>query len=197
MRKILVFFLVGATLGIIACKGKTSPASEMSISDSNRHVFPVTDYLLGQLNELDSMPITPLYYSTINDKTDSVWKKREDIRKFAQPFLDPIIDSVHMAPFFVENSFLDQTINSFTLNYTPRTLLPKDFKLKSFMVYIDPATNKVMRIYLVKETSGNGTDTTRQLTWVGSSFCRIVTILQKENGGANSIQKEEMKWGYE
>ena len=119
--------------------------------------FSGNDFLLGQLTEIDSLPVTPLKIVIDNDKRDSVWLKKKDIRPFAQPFLNPVIDSISMQNFFKESSFMDQTINAITLSYDPIKKLPDSMKLNHWDVYIDPQKNKVQRIYIVKEEIINGT----------------------------------------
>jgi hypothetical protein len=54
-------------------------------------------------------------------------------------------------------------------------------------VYIDPKTNKVKRIFMVKEV-----DKTKslQLTWVSNQWCKIVSIVTDGNG-VSKIEKEE------
>ncbi len=155
--------------------------------------FPVTDFLLGQLNEIDSLPVTPLKIIISGDKRDSIWQKKKDIRPFAAPFLFPVIDSASMQIFFTEKSFMDQTINAITLTYDPKIKLPDSMKLNHWDIYIDPATNKVQRIYMVKEEEINGETVTTQLTWMVNKWCSIRTIKQ-EPKIAPEVKEEILKW---
>ena len=66
--------------------------------------FPVTEFLLGQLNVTDSLPVTPVKITINGNRQDSVWLKKEDIRKFASPFLHPVIDSISMKKLFYRKS---------------------------------------------------------------------------------------------
>jgi hypothetical protein len=158
--------------------------------------FPVTDFLLGQLNELDSMPVTPLQIIIDDGKTDSIWMKRKDIRVFSKPFLTPVIDSVSMRNFFTEKSFMDQTINAVTLTYDPKIKLPDSIKLTHWDVYIDPEKSTVKRIYMVKEETINGVTIITQLTWKVNEWCSIRTISQ-ENKTLPHIKEQILKWGYD
>lgn len=158
--------------------------------------FPVTEFLLGQLKEIDSLPVTPLKIINANDKRDSIWLKRNDIRTFAKPFLSPIIDSNTMQNFFEEKSFLDQTINAVTLSYDPVKRLPDSVKLNHWDVYIDPQKNTVQRIYMVKEEVINETTITTQLTWQVNKWCSIRTIEQQPKM-APQVKEEIMKWDLE
>lgn len=140
-----------------ACHHKeVKRVSQINNTEETQSFFPVTDFLLGQLNEIDSLPVTPLKITVSGDKQDSLWLKKKDIRMFALPFLHPVIDSISMQNFFTEKSFMDQTINAITLSYDPKTKIPDSIKLNHWDVYIDPQKNKVQRIYLVKEEVING-----------------------------------------
>jgi hypothetical protein len=197
MQKIFTFFIFGLII-FSSChsKEKKSGNSTIKNAESVQTFFPVTDYLKGQLYELDSMPVTPLKTVTFNGKTDSEWLKRESIRLFAAPFLTPVIDSVSMSPYFSVKSFLDQTINAFTFSYDPIKQLPDSIKLTHWDVYINPQSSKVERIYLVKENTENGINTTTQLTWKSGQGCTIITITQKP-GKEPLIKEEKMKWNFD
>jgi hypothetical protein len=194
MQKIVTFLLIGSFF-FGSCHSSYEKVND-STRESTQTFFPVTDYLKGQLKELDSMPITPLKTISINHKTDSEWVKRESIRRFAMPFLTPVIDSVSMSPFFSVKSFLDQTINAFTFSYDPKKQLPDSISLNHWDVYINPQQSTVERIYMVKEkVVGEGTITT-QLTWKSGRDCSIVIITQKP-GKEPEIRKEKMQWNFD
>ena len=168
-----------------------SISSEVPIS-----FFPVTDFLLGQLSEIDNLPVTPLKININGKKQDSTWLKREDIRKLAAPFLYPVIDSVFMAKYFAGKSFLDQTINAFTFSYDVKTQLPDSIKLIHWDVYIDPQKNNVQRIYLVKEDSKHAANITTQLTWNTNKWFSVRTIIQSP-GKEPEVKEEIMKWDFD
>lgn len=150
-------------------------------------VFPVTDYLLGQIKVIEDLPVTPLQTFGEKEKVDSNWIKREDIRKLAAPFLTPVIDSASLNSYFSGNSFLDQTVNAVTFTYTALPEAPGDISLREINVYVDPQTNEVQRIYLVKEKG----DTTFQLTWKSGSWFSIRTI------HGSDITEERVKWNFD
>jgi hypothetical protein len=171
-------------------------ASINSETENKQSFFPVTAFILGQLNELESMPITPLKISKTNGKQDSLWLKKENIRSFASPFLRPVIDSVSMEKFFVEKSFLDQTINAITLSYDLKAKAPDSIKLTHWDVYIDPQKGTVERIYLVKEEMIGGANVTSQLTWKVNESCSIRQIFQEQKM-APVIKEALIKWDFD
>ena len=185
-------FFIFLTIILTGCKQKVAPRQQQSAETKN-DFFPVTKYLLGQLNEVDSLPVTPLKITTKNGKTDSVWLKRSDIKVFARPFLTPVIDSATWSKYFSEKSFLDQTINAFTFSYDPVKQLPDYVELRRWDVYVDPATGKVMRVYIVKQCANP--PQTIQLTWKNDSYCKITTITELP-GSASKIKEEQVIWNF-
>ena len=177
-----------------------STNSESTIASNNNtenlSIFPVTSFLKGQLLEIDSMATTPLKITVENGKIDSVWLKREDIRPAAAPFLTPLIDSATMSSLFSEKSFLDQTINAYTFTHDPKVKLPDSIDLRHWDVYMSPQTNKITRIYLVKEKTEKNVDITTQLTWFSNQWFSIRTITQAP-GKQPVIKEEKMIWNFD
>ncbi len=149
-------------------------------------VFPVTDYLLGQIDALEKMEVTPVKIISDGSKTDSVWIKREEVRQEAAPFLKPQIDSANLNLYFTGNSFLDRTIGSYTFTYTPKSKLPAGMNLAEINVYVDTINNKVQRVYLVKDDA----DTTRQLTWKSDAWFSIRSI------AGDKVKEVKIKWNF-
>lgn len=197
-----LFWIPGITLLIMfsAChnldKAKQFPSIAADTAQDAQTIFPVTEFLLGQIKELDGMPITPLKITIHDNKRDSVWLQRKDIAGFAKPFLTPIIDSATMTKYFSEKSFMDQTINAVTLTYDPKVVLPDSMKLNHWDVYITPQKNTVQRIYLVKETEENGQTVTTQLTWEAGKWCSVRTITQ-ETKMPPDVKEEILKWDFD
>lgn len=184
-----------------SCSEEKSTGAEKTGNDSalNQTFFPVTEYIRGQLREIDSLPVTPVKIISYNGKQDSTWMKKEDIRVFAEPFLHPEIDSTNFKYLFTEKSFLDQTINAFTISYDPSEKLPDTLQLRRWDVYIDPQKGIVKRIYLVKEILQNDPFSmkyTVQLTWNASRWCKITTITEPGNNQPAQVKEELMKWDF-
>jgi hypothetical protein len=184
-------------LFLTACHNVKKEVVPANSTKEVQSFFPVTDFLLGQLHETDSLPITPVKITVAGDKRDSVWLKKEDIRIFASPFLQPVIDSATLSNYFTEKSFLDQTINAVTFSYDAKNKVPDSIKLNHWDVYVDPQKNTVERIYLVKEEeTADDKSITTQLTWKVNKWCSIRTIVQQQN--KKPVVKEEiMKWNFD
>ena len=193
MLRFWLILLISVVIAV-GCNQKKVTQQEKKITQTKSNFFPVTQYLLGQLKELDSLPVTPLKITSINNKVDSVWMKRNEIRSFAQPFLNPVIDSIRWSKYFTEKSFLDQTLNAFTFSYDPIKQLPDSIELKRWDVYVDPATGMVKRVYIVKQLNTKSQQT-MQLTWKQGYFCKITTITGG-SGASPQIKEEQLIWNF-
>jgi hypothetical protein len=197
MQKFFFFLALLSPSFFISCHSAKSP--EISYSKDSvdvESIFPVTNFLKGQLREIDSMEITPLKIVSVEGKTDSTWLTRADIRPAAASFLTPLIDSATMFSLFSEKSFLDQTINLYTFSFDPKEKLPDSIHLTHWDVYMSPQTNKVTRIYMVKEKRENNTDITTQLTWFSNKWFIIRTISQAP-GKKPEVKEEKMIWDFD
>ena len=196
MQKNSIFIFCLSLLFVGSCNNKTDQAIIQEDSkaevEKSPAIFSITEFLKGQLHDLEEMPITPILITKANDRIDSVWRKRENIRAFAKPFLSPVIDSVSMHEYFNSKSFFDQTIDAITIMYDANEKLPKDIVLTHFDVYINPESGKVKRIYMLKKPSP---DSTIQLTWTVDKWCSIVTIVQSP-GKKATIKEEKMDWSF-
>lgn len=163
--------------------------------DEVKQFIPVTDIIQSELNDIDSMPVTPLKIITLNGKDDSVWMTKKDIRIFASPFLVSRIDSDHLGKLFSEKSFFDQTVNAYTFSYDPILSLPDSITLKRWDVYIDPKTQNIQRIYILKQKDSSGTTHTTQLTWKANHWCSI-TYIDEKKGKSTAIRQEKMIWNF-
>jgi len=183
------------TLLLCSCEEKELKTQQTKKVDStqNHSFFPVTEYILGQMSDIETLPVTPLKIISYKGKKDSIWMKKENIRAFAEPFLHPVIDSANFKKLFIEKSFLDQSINAFTFSYDPFDILPDTLPLRRWDVYIDAEKNTIKRIYIVKEINKNRVLQTLQLTWKSNHWCKITTITETP-GGPPEIKEELMKW---
>ena len=195
MNKFLVFvscmLLLHVSCNSIDKKEKMAPAKKIILS-----VFPVTEFLKGQLKEVENSPVTPLKTTVINGHIDSTWISRDSIRIFASPFLTPVIDSASLSAFFNGDSFLDQTIHSITLSYEANNNLPQNISLRTIDIYVEPVGNTITKVYLLKENYNDPLRTKVQLTWKTGEWCKIVTITQKE-GVEPVIKEEKMTWAFD
>jgi len=158
--------------------------------------FPVTSFIKGQLLLLDSLPVTPLHTTVINNKTDSVWIKKSELVALLQDFLSPEIKETNLINYFKETSFMDQTINAITFTYDPLPTLPDSISLRHWDIYIDPESDKISKIYLVKQFKEKEGIVTRQLTWKTNKWASINTIINMPNGNTALLKAEKFIWNF-
>ena len=189
--------LLLATLFLFSCNNSSEKPAVVAQKDTAQTVekksfFPVTSYLKGQINNFKER-INPLKYTTVNDKTDSVYIKAEEIKQAFAEFLSPEIDSTNLIELFSETKFLDRSYDdAFTFTYDPITTLPDTFELNHWVVYIDGQTSNVKRIYMVKKRG----DKEIQLTWKSDQWCSIVTVVNNPDGTSKVEKEEKIVWNY-
>jgi hypothetical protein len=154
--------------------------------------FPVTDYIKGEINNIKSSGKNPIKYFYKNGRIlDSIWIEVESFESEFSEFINPTIDSLNDAEYYHESNFFDNTINAFTLSYDLKGKIPRDSTFWTHWdIYINPETNLVSRIYLVKQVDKT---TNKQLTWLPYKSCKIITI--KNQDSVTSIENEiSIKW---
>lgn len=189
-----MFFLLSGWIFFVACQQKTR-VNTIDNSDSSSAFFPVTDYLLAQVSDLNNTPVTPLKIITYNGKTDSAWMKPEDTKAFVQNFLTPVIDSALLVSLFEERSFLDQTINTFTFTYDPIKPLHDTSVLRRWDVYIDADMNTVKRIYIEKKLHAKNSSQLQKLTWRTGMYCKIITLNESDTS-LQHVKEEQLIWNF-
>lgn len=153
--------------------------------------FPVTDFFKGEINKIKSSGKNPIkYFHNKQNKLDSLWIKMESFDSVFSDFITPSIDSSTDAKFYIEKRFFDNTINAFTLTYDSKDHLPPSKPWTHWDIYVDPETNSVSRIYLVKIINDS---ITKQLTWIPEKSCKIISI--KDINNTSEIENEiNIKW---
>ncbi|HQW84994.1 MAG TPA: hypothetical protein PK987_11050 [Ferruginibacter sp.] len=185
---LLIFFFTACN------QADKSTKNNVAVADTvQQKFFPVTAFIKGEIYEMKKSGINPLQYTTQNNHTDSVWVKVEDIDSVINEFLHPVIDSTNLTGLFTEKSFLDQTINAITFTYEAKAPLPDSMKLRHWDVYIDPETQKVKRVYLVKEMNDGKM---LQLTWISNQWCKITSITTNKNGESKVDKETKLTWAF-
>ena len=195
MRKFVTGHYFLLTIILFSCQTSTSEKQQVTEED-NVEVFPVTDFLLGQVNEISTMPVTLLKILKQNNHEDSQWINRDSIRALAAPFLFPIIDSAEFNKKYSAHSFLDQTINAITFTYDAIRPSADTFPLTHVDVYIDPESRKVQRIYLIKEKNTAGKNRMQQLTWNVADGFMVRSIIQDPGDSIPRIIEEKVLWKF-
>src|SRR6187431_205361 len=176
MNKTFLLLLTWMILG--GCGPKNNTVADQGMAEEKTSTFfPVTSFIKGQIRALDSLPITPLLITTHKGKVDSTWIPAAKLRPYLLPFLEAEINETNLQDLFQETRFNDQTLNSITFTYDPKTNLPDSINLRHWDVYVDPEKGTVTKVYLLKNISVDKQRLTQQLTWQTDKYAKIATIL--------------------
>lgn len=170
----------------IADKDKAAITDQHGSSSENKETvsfFPLTNFIQGQLTEIKQSGINPIKFDNAESK-DSTWIKIENLESEFSDLLEPVIDSSSMSRYFKETSFLDETLNTVTLTYDPKGVLPPDIPWLHWDIYINPENNKISRIYMVKKIAD---DIRKQITLIPGISCRMLTLNEKSKNIKSAI----------
>jgi hypothetical protein len=176
--KYFFIILIGA-VSFSNCKDqKPTPAAPEQTE--KKSYFPVVDFLKGQIHYVDSLPTAILKIVTENNKPDSSYIKHDEFDKLAQDFILPDLQQDIFEKNFKESSFIDQTTQSATFNYTST-----DNKLSLQRVDVlatpDELYSKVKSIFLQLMLNKKDTIIVKKLYWQTNKHFQIATIIQAPN----------------
>lgn len=193
-----IAILFAAVFFLISCNSNKTGTENTTVDDTTQvSFFPVTDFLKGQAAQLDSLQTSILYTTSVNGKTDSVWEKRENIRRLLQPFFAVQINENNLTGLFKSSKFHDQTINAVTFTYDPIKPLPDTFTLRHWDLYINPETGKINKVYMLRAITENGKNLIQQLTWQTDKWAKIVTLPGNPADSALGIKEEQLTWHFD
>jgi hypothetical protein len=182
MQKLLNTVILICLITAISCNSKP-PKEKANFMD-------VAAYLKGQLAYLDTVPLA-LLKTTLKDTvySDSVFIKKEELRSLVDAYLVSQLEKEAFENSFEETSFMDATINTITLTYQA---IDKELPLQRIDVYVDPETQEIKRMYLVRQEQKKDTSLSQQLLWKHNSSCTIITSQQLK--GQETITNEKIAW---
>lgn len=193
MQKLFYFFALMGMLFFACQSGNNSvPGKVVEVEKDSMALFPVTVFLNGQLRQIENLAVTLLYTSTASGKTDSQWVDRSQIGQLAAPFLHTVIDSALLTQWFEGSNFLDQTMELFTITYAAKDGIPDSIDLRQVIVYINPQSQQVQRVYVTRSID---VDTTMQLTWIPEKWFSIRKLAA--TGDSTSITLEKVIWNFD
>jgi hypothetical protein len=183
MHKFLSAAIICSIFFVYSCKSK--PAKEKAT------FMDVASYLKGQLAYLDTVPFAILK-TTFKDTiySDSIYIKKEQLRSLVSSYLLPQLEKESFENSFSENTFIDATINTITLTYNA---VDKTLPIQRIDVYVNPETEQIKRIYMVRQEQLKDTSLSQQLLWNHNSSCTIITTYQTGKG-QETIINEKITW---
>jgi hypothetical protein len=200
MKKYLILFY--PCLFLFSCSQNKNSGNATTAIDTtataakaeNTSFIPVTSILQSEISKLDSVQVTILQITTVNNKQDSAWLPAAKVKPRLQVFLSPVIDQLNMAALFKETKFNDESTEAVTFMYDPKTTLPDSMALRRWDVYFDPNRNIIRRVYMVKQVKENNILATQQFTWQTGKWAKIVTISNDKNAANPVINETKWVW---
>lgn len=179
MQKLFSAFILIVLFAATGCKDK--PAKEKAT------FMDVAGYLKGQLGYLDTVPLA-LLKTTLKDTiyTDSVFIKKEQLRTLVEPYFQSQLEKENFENSFEETSFADATINTITLTYNA---IDKNAPIQRIDVYVNPETEQIKKVYLIRQEIKNDTSVSQQLLWRHNTGCTFITTQQTKQQEITTNEK--------
>ena len=160
----------------VACKG------EKDSETKDESPISALGIIKGQLNRLDTSLYAITKYETSDHTTDSVYLKREEIRKYVAPFLSlPEIADKNYYKNYTEEKIIDAQQQ--TLNITS-TAKNEDAEIQRQILIIDMAdisNGKVQSIFIDRYIPSADSTIEQKLFWEIDKSFSISNIVEKEN----------------
>ncbi|MEO7211150.1 MAG: hypothetical protein ABIY35_09395 [Chitinophagaceae bacterium] len=191
-KKYSLFYLfLFTTITSSSCHTKTSKEQVPANNKNDTLVYyPVNQYLRSQLSMLENSPVQPFKILITDSGKDSSSITKEEVKNFAQLFLNDSITAFGMKEKYTENIFQDQTTASYTFSYTAKdTLLP----VQRVLVLLDTATQQVKNIIYSISRSYTDSTITEMLWWKND---KGFTILHSATLTDGTEQKRQLQIGW-
>ncbi len=164
---------------LTACNQKKESKKE---EESKEQPISALSIIKGQLNHLDTSIYEVKKFETTNNKTDSVYLKRDEIRKAAESFLSlPEIADEKYHEKYTETRLIDAQQNS--LNITSlSTSDTAEVQKQIIIIGLSPTTNSTVQSIFIDRFISKGDSTVQQkLFWEIDKYFSIGSIIAKQN----------------
>ena len=156
------------------CKEKKQAKQEPPIS--------VLSIIKGQLNHLDSSFYEIIKYETTDNTTDSSYLKRDEIRKFAAPFLSlPEIADKNYYENYTEERLLDAQQETLNITTTAKNENAEIQKQIIVIALSDVSNGKVQSVFIDRYIASKDSTVDQKLFWELDKYFSIGSIIEKEN----------------
>src|SRR6187401_45967 len=157
-----------------ACKEKKETEQEPPIS--------ALSIIKGQLNSLDTSLYSIMKYETTGNVTDTLYLKREDVRKFAAPFLTlPEIADKEYYENYTEERLIDAQQETLNITSTAKSENAEIQKQIMVITLADVSSGKVQSIFIDRYIPSKDSTIEQKLFWEVGKYFSIGSIIEKEN----------------
>jgi len=158
----------------IGCKEKKEAKHEPPIS--------ALSIIKGQLNELDTSLYSIIKYETTDNITDTAYLRREEVRKFAAPFLSlPEIADKKYYKNYSEERLIDAQQETLNITSTAKNENAEIQKQIIIIALADVSSGKVQSIFIDRYISSKDSTIEQKLFWEIDKYFSIGSIIEKEN----------------
>lgn len=175
-------FFLYACLSLTSChtkKQQAAPAHDSTV------YYPINSFIRQQIKQVDTTPYYVYRVLVMNSKKDSTTINRATFDSLAKQFMLPELEEGALKKNFNESVYEDQSTNSITLTYSPKT---NNTVVRNAMVLLDPDSQSVKWIFI--NTLQNQGDSTviQKIGWKGGASCYLNRSVSHANGLENETK---------
>jgi hypothetical protein len=188
---------VALVLGVLAFSSscKHNQKDQTGKQTREKNFFPVADYIQGEIQYVDSLPLGITKYFIRGNSTDTSYIQSTEFNQIAREFMCAKLEPHIFEKEFSETSFIDATSQAATFTYSTQNK-QSELKRVDVLAGSGEGTNKVTSVYLQKEIRHNDTLILKKLLWRTRTSLQIVTSIQDGNKSP-VVTQLKLVWGIE
>jgi hypothetical protein len=173
-----------ACCSLMSCNSNKKTKDTAPEADSTVY-YPINSYIRQQIKQVDTTPYYVYRVLVMNGKKDSTTISRAMFDSLTKQFMLPELSEGALKKNFTEAVYEDQSTNSITLTYTPKT---NDATVQNAMVLLDPDSQNVKWIFI--NTLQNKGDSTiiQKIGWKGGASCYLNRSVSYADGRKKEMQ---------
>lgn len=162
-------------IAVIGCKGKKGEKQDPPIS--------AISIIKGQLNKLDSSLYEFKRIERIENKSDTAYLRRNEIRKLAEPFLLlPDIADQKLYKKYSEERLIQAEQETLSITSTLKENEKGEVQRQMLSIGLSDISNaQVSSIFIDTYTSSGDSTIEKKLVWEIDKYFTIYTTVQKQN----------------
>ena len=175
---------------LVSCKSKRSKP-EVPAAD----IFPVNDYLKGQVAKLDTSLSSFIKIETTDGHSDTTPIKNSEVRQYSKDFLTlPDIASKELKDDYEVTHLYDEDLDAFAFTFTTK----EDHPVKSEHVILDPqqnadGKNDIKSIFIDLWKNSGDSSIRKNMLWEAGKNFQITTTTDVPGKG-EKINKLKIIW---
>jgi hypothetical protein len=163
----------------MSCRQKDKRSALNSTSADTAKFFPVNDFILSDIKDVEQTPYLIYKITITNKKKDSSVITREEYKFLADQFLQKDISIPSLKPLYKESVFHDLTTGSYTITYTATE---PSLYVKDLSVLLNDQTNKLSRIFMHCMNDSGDSTVIEQYSWKAGKSFSINKYIRRKDG---------------